>query len=82
MMYLIVVNVIGFFLCFLDKKLAVANMYRIPEVALLLISLFGGCFLFLFGMHMFHHKTKKVKFKAIYFFCFMWLYLIYKIYIY
>jgi uncharacterized membrane protein YsdA (DUF1294 family) len=78
--YLIIINIISFLLCFLDKRFAIRKMYRIPEAILLLVSLLGGCFAFLLGMNIFHHKTKKLKFKLIYLFCLIWLFLIYKIY--
>lgn len=60
--YLIIINIIGFIICFIDKRKAIKNKYRIKEMNLLLISLIGGCFGFYIGMYMFHHKTKKLKF--------------------
>ena len=62
MIYLIIINVIGFIICFIDKHKAKKHKYRIPENILLLISLIGGCFGFFIGMLLFHHKTKKTKF--------------------
>ena len=76
--YFIIINIISFILCYLDKILAANHQYRIPERFLLTISAMGGCFLFLLGMHTFHHKTKKKKFKLIYIFCIIWLFIIYK----
>ena len=60
--YLIIINIIGFITCFIDKRKAINNKYRIKEITLLLISLIGGCFGFFFFLYMFHHKTKKLKF--------------------
>lgn len=60
--YLIIINLIGFIICFIDKYKAKKNKYRIPEIVLLLISFIGGCFGFFIGMILFHHKTKKIKF--------------------
>ena len=63
--YLIIINIIGLLICFIDKHKAKKNKYRIPEKVLLFISLIGGCFGFYFGMILFHHKTKKLKFYII-----------------
>ena len=60
--YLIIINLIGFIICFIDKYKAKKNKYRITEIVLLLISFIGGCFGFFIGMILFHHKTKKIKF--------------------
>ena len=60
--YLIIINIIGFIICFIDKHQAKRKKYRIPEKILLLISIIGGCFGFFIGMILFHHKTKKIKF--------------------
>ena len=79
--YLIIINIVSFILYYVDKRLAINHRYRIPEDILLFFSLIGGCFLSLISMILFHHKTKKIKFKLVYFFNFIWLYVIYKIYI-
>ena len=60
--YIIVINIIGFFICFIDKQKALYNKYRIKEKTLFLISLIGGCVGFYLGMILFRHKTKKLKF--------------------
>ena len=60
--YLIIINIIGFIICFIDKRKAIKNKYRIKEITLLIISLIGGCLGFYIGMYTFHHKTKKLKF--------------------
>ena len=57
--YLIIINIIGFIICFIDKYKAKKQRYRISEKRLLIISLFGGCFGFFMGMIIFHHKTRK-----------------------
>ena len=77
--YLIIVNVIGFLLCFIDKRLAVKHKYRISESVLLFISLIGGCLGLLISMYMFHHKTKKLKFKLVYVFIVIWIVILLKI---
>lgn len=76
MIYLISINLIGFILMFIDKRKAISNKWRIKENTLLLISLIGGCFGILLGMNIFKHKTKKLKFKLVYLFCFFWIYLL------
>ena len=60
--YLITINVIAFFLCFIDKRKAIKNKSRIPEKTLILVCSLGGCYLFLLAMYLFRHKTKKLKF--------------------
>ena len=76
MAYLISINLIGFILMFIDKRMAIYHKRRIPENTLLFVSLIGGCFGGLMGMYLFRHKTKKIKFWLVYLFCFIWLYLI------
>lgn len=73
MFYLVIINIVAIFLCFIDKRRAIRHEFRIPEDVLLFVSLIGGCFGFIFGMNIFHHKTKKLKFKLVYLFCIMWL---------
>ena len=71
--YLVIINLIAFLLCYIDKRNAIKNIYRISETSLLSISLMGGCFGMLFGMYMFHHKTRKLKFKLVYIFVIIWI---------
>lgn len=74
MIYLISINLIAFFLIFIDKQKAIHHKWRISEANLLLISLIGGPFGTLLGMHIFHHKTKKLKFKLVPLLAIIWLY--------
>ncbi|WP_276629832.1 MULTISPECIES: DUF1294 domain-containing protein [Terrisporobacter] len=60
--YLIIINVIGFFIMSIDKKKAIKKAYRIPEKNLLFICVLGGSLGMLIGMYKFHHKTKHNKF--------------------
>ncbi|UEL47015.1 DUF1294 domain-containing protein [Terrisporobacter hibernicus] len=60
--YLIIINVIGFFIMNIDKKKAIKKAYRIPEKNLLFICVLGGSLGMLIGMYKFHHKTKHNKF--------------------
>ena len=56
-------NLYAFILMGIDKRKAIKNTRRISEKALLtacgLFAAPGG----LIGMHVFHHKTRKLKFK-------------------
>ena len=72
MIYLIIVNILAFFLCFIDKRKAIKQKYRISEDTLLFISLIGGCFGLVLSMNIYHHKTKKLKFKLVYLLCIIW----------
>lgn len=56
--YLLILNVVGFFLMGMDKRRAVKHQWRIPEKSLFLCSLLGGSIGTWAGMYAFHHKTK------------------------
>ena len=60
--YLIIINVMGLIICYIDKRKAIKNKYRIPENILMVISLIGGCLGFFLGMILFRHKIRKSKF--------------------
>lgn len=62
MIYLLVINLIGFFIMWLDKRKAKYGRWRIPENTLFLITLLGGGIGTISGMYTFRHKTKKLKF--------------------
>lgn len=59
---LLALNLASFLLMGVDKRRAVRDVRRIPEKTLLtacgLFAALGG----LIGMHVFHHKTRKLKF--------------------
>jgi len=57
-LYLIVLNLVGFFIMSVDKKRAIKNQWRISEKALIGISIIGGSIGMLAGMNTFRHKTK------------------------
>ena len=61
--YLVIVNILAFILYGLDKQKAVRKQWRIPEVQLLGIAVIGGSIGAILGMQLFHHKTRKWKFK-------------------
>ncbi|MBR3162223.1 MAG: DUF1294 domain-containing protein [Bacilli bacterium] len=79
--YIIIINILSFILCYLDKKLAIKHKYRLSETFLLSLCTIGGTFGLLLGMHLFHHKTKKIKFKLVYITSLIWIFIIYKLYI-
>lgn len=60
--YLIIINVIGFLAMLIDKKKAQKGAWRIPEKTLFIITLLGGGIGTIAGMYIFRHKTKKLKF--------------------
>lgn len=59
----LILNLVGFFIMFWDKRKAKNNEMRIPEKTLMLTALIGGSIGMLTGMYTFHHKTQKSKFK-------------------
>ena len=60
--YLFIINLLGFFIMFIDKQRAIHKEWRISEKNLLGISIFGGAIGMLLGMSSFRHKTKHKKF--------------------
>lgn len=60
--YLLLANLVGYFLMWSDKRKAKLGKWRIPESKLILIALLGGSIGVLFGMKKFRHKTKHAKF--------------------
>ena len=60
--YLLVVNLVGFFVMYLDKQRAIRKKWRVPEFELLFIGLIGGGIGGLLAQQLFHHKTKKLRF--------------------
>ena len=60
--YLIIINVVTFFVYGIDKRKARLNRWRIPESTLLLLAALGGSVGALLGMKVFRHKTKHKKF--------------------
>lgn len=56
--YLIGINLIAFFMYWLDKKKAQYHKYRIPEKVLFAVALLGGSIGAMLGMRICRHKTK------------------------
>lgn len=63
LIYLSIINLVGFFAMFLDKQKAKRNKWRIPEKTLFLFALLGGSLGTTLGMRTFRHKTKHWYFK-------------------
>jgi len=63
--WFVLVNVLAFILYGMDKSFARRHMIRIPEKALLFWAIIGGAIGAFLGMHIFHHKTQKPKFKVV-----------------
>ena len=59
--YLIVINILGFLVMGLDKHKAKMADRRIPENTLFMFTILGGGVGTIAGMYVFHHKTKKMK---------------------
>lgn len=62
LIYLLIVNLLGVLVMYIDKKKAKYGKWRISENTLLTISIIGGSIGILMGMYWFRHKTKKIKF--------------------
>ena len=60
--YLLVMNLVGFFVMSWDKYKAKYGQWRISEKTLLTIALLGGSIGTIAGMYTFRHKTQKIKF--------------------
>lgn len=56
--YLCIMNLLGIFVMYEDKRRAKKHAWRIPENNLFLVSLLGGSIGTWCGMYLFHHKTK------------------------
>lgn len=60
--YLLIINALGFLLMLIDKYKARKNLWRIPEKTLLGVALIGGSIGSFAGMQIFRHKTKHPRF--------------------
>lgn len=60
--YLLVINVIGFLAMGFDKWKAKKGRWRIPENTLFMFTILGGGIGTIAGIYAFRHKTKKLKF--------------------
>lgn len=60
--YLLVINILGFLAMFIDKQKAKKGKWRIPENTLFMFTILGGGIGTILGMYTFRHKTRKLKF--------------------
>ena len=60
--YLVIINLFGFFIMWLDKRKAKKGSWRIPEKTLFIITAIGGGIGTTAGMYAFRHKTQKIQF--------------------
>ena len=57
-LYMIVINIAGCSLMYIDKRRARKHQWRIPEKMLFLFALLGGSLGSIVGMYTFRHKTR------------------------
>lgn len=62
LLYLVAINIFGFFMMWLDKRKARKGSWRIPEKTLFIITALGGGIGTIAGMYTFRHKTQKLNF--------------------
>lgn len=61
--YLVLVNALAFLLMLSDKLKAKKGAWRIPEATLIAVAALGGSIGAIFGMYLFRHKTRHLKFR-------------------
>lgn len=61
--YIITINLIGFFIMGIDKRRARKNKWRVQEKTLFLIAFLFGSIGILTGMYVFRHKTRHLSFR-------------------
>ena len=62
LIYLLIINAVGFFLMLADKLKARKNLWRIPERVLMGTAILGGSLGVFLGMRICRHKTLHPKF--------------------
>lgn len=62
LLYLLIINAVGFLLMLVDKYKAKKKLWRIPEATLMGVAAMGGSIGSLIGMYSVRHKTKHLKF--------------------
>ena len=63
--YILIINIVAFFLYGIDKKRAINHEHRIPVSVLLWMARLGGGLGSWLGMTYFHHKKKHARFQII-----------------
>ena len=61
--YLVIINLVGIFVMWSDKRKAKKGAWRTKESTLFLVALLGGALGTTIGMYWFRHKTKHWYFK-------------------
>lgn len=61
-LYLLIINAVGFVLMLADKYFAKRKLWRIPEATLMGIAVIGGSVGSLIAMYLVRHKTRHPKF--------------------
>ena len=56
--YIILINIIGFFIMLIDKKKAENGKWRIQEKTIFMVTILGGGIGTILGMYIFRHKTR------------------------
>ena len=64
LIYLLIINALGFFLMLADKHKAQKKLWRIPERVLMGTAVLGGSLGVFLGMRLFRHKTLHPKFSV------------------
>ena len=59
-------SIVSFLLYWQDKKRAIEKLWRIPENTLHLFDLLGGWFGGFLAQRIFRHKTRKTKYRIVY----------------
>lgn len=62
LIYLLLINALGFALMLADKRKAQKKQWRIPESTLITAALLGGSLGTITAMRLFRHKTRHPKF--------------------
>ena len=63
LIFILIINVITFFMMWFDKHEAKIGDWRVPERTLFMLVLLGGGIGGIAGMYVFRHKTRKWYFK-------------------
>ncbi len=58
LLYIVIINIVGFAAMGLDKRKAVKHLWRTPESVLFTIAIIGGSIGSILGMQLFRHKTR------------------------
>ena len=62
LVYLVIINALGFLFMLADKRKAKRNLWRTPEAVLLLVAALGGSLGMLMAMRISRHKTLHLRF--------------------